>query len=405
LFLAFSLHDFGFQCLAILAMLGILSILIIVHECGHFFVARLFGFQTPVFGFGLPFFGPSWSLGHKWGTEFKLHALLLGGYVSIPELGDESAEQNFGGELKPFKKFPIWQRILVAFAGPGANILFAYVVMALMLLILGEPCQSTIVGALPKENPIAAQAGVLANDEIVNINGKPVLSPSDAVQTLSGHKSEKIIIDIRRKVNDEIQSISLPMTTNADGKVGMVLTVKGPVRYQKVDIDGPRIFSSAAKKMWSLTALMLDSLRQMVVGLWSHVFSNGKGANGQALPGIQDIHGVFAVVKLGSEITKQDWNQLFLFTILISLDLAIVNLLPWPPLDGSHIAFSLVEGIQRKPVNPLVQAEMMKWGTISLLLLMALITVNDITAWISGKLDFKVDKGAQTVKQVSPKTP
>src|SRR3984957_5734910 len=109
---AFLLHSLGVFC-----MLGILSVLIIVHECGHFSVARLFGFQTPVFGFGLPF-GPHWTIGRKWGTEFRIHALLLGGFVLIPELGDESSiQENLSIELKPFRKFPIWQRALVAFAG------------------------------------------------------------------------------------------------------------------------------------------------------------------------------------------------------------------------------------------------------------------------------------------------
>ena len=161
----FSLHEFIIQFLAVLLMLGILSVLIIVHELGHFSVARLFGFQTPVFGFGWPF-GPTWTIGKKWGTEFKLHALLIGGYVAIPELGDESSiskDAEGAGyaemELKPFRKFPVWQRALVALAGVTFNVIFAYFVMVAMLSILGEPVQPTVVYSLVKENPIAAQSG------------------------------------------------------------------------------------------------------------------------------------------------------------------------------------------------------------------------------------------------------
>ncbi len=111
-------------------MLGILSVLIIVHECGHFLGSSVFCFfvlQTPVFGFGLPF-GPSWTVGKKWGTEFKIHACLLGGYVAIPELGDESNADAFGPPEQPFRKFPIWQRALVAVAGVTFNVIFAYFV-------------------------------------------------------------------------------------------------------------------------------------------------------------------------------------------------------------------------------------------------------------------------------------
>src|ERR1700722_14540063 len=114
---AFLLHSLGVFC-----MLGILSVLIIVHECGHFSVARFFGFQTPIFGFGLPF-GPHWVVGKKWGTEFRIHACLLGGYVAIPELGDESNADAFGALTQPFRKFPIWQRALVAVAGVAFNVL------------------------------------------------------------------------------------------------------------------------------------------------------------------------------------------------------------------------------------------------------------------------------------------
>lgn len=119
---------------SVLLMLGILSVLIIVHEFGHFIVARFFGFQTPVAGIGLPF-GPSWTIGERWGTQFKVHAMLLGGYVAIPELGDESnaSEEAYGVPLKPFKKFPIWQRALVAVAGVTMNVIFAYFRQAVCL--------------------------------------------------------------------------------------------------------------------------------------------------------------------------------------------------------------------------------------------------------------------------------
>lgn len=397
---AFSLPEFGLQFLAVLIMLGILSVLIIVHECGHFFVARLFGFQTPVFGFGLPFFGPSWTIGNKWGTEFKLHALLLGGYVAIPELGDESAEQHFDKPLKPFKKFPIWQRILVAFAGPAANIIFAYFVMTMMLAILGEPVQPTVVYSLVKENPIAAQAGIKTDDQVLTINGQYVDSPSGAVKLISGHKNEEVKIEVKRIVDSEEKVLTIPVVTNSDGKVGMALVGKGPVTYHKSTADYSNIFVSAAKKMWSLSTAMVDALGQLVSGLYANIVNGGKNAAGQAVPGFQDIHGVLAVIKIGADIARQDWSQLFLFTVLISLDLAIVNLVPWPGLDGSHIAFMSIEAVRGKPLHEKAQGEIVKWGFVSLLFLMALIMVNDVTALLSGKLDLKhgAEKAASLAK-------
>ena len=387
----FSPYEFLLQCLAVLVMLAILSILIIVHECGHFLVARFFGFQTPAFGFGLPF-GPSWTIGRKWDTEFRVHACLVGGYVLIPELGDESSLQDINMPLKPFKKFPIWQRVLVACAGVAFNVIFAYFVMAGMLSTLGEPMQPTIVHSLIKENPIAAQAGILPQDELVRINNEAVASPTDAVDILHGHKDEIVKVDINRMVDGHKQPITLTMKTNDAGKVGMALIVNGPVTYHHIEGSGAKIAWTAAKKLWSLTKSMVGALGQLVSSIYDNIAHGGKNAAGQPVPGIQDIHGVLAVVAIGADIARQDWTQLFLFTILISLDLAIVNIMPIPPLDGMHVATMLLEALRGKPLNENVRNEITKWGFVSLMLLMALIMVNDIGALVTGKLSLKHHK-------------
>jgi membrane-associated protease RseP (regulator of RpoE activity) len=391
LFENFSLNGALLETFAVFVMLAILSILIIVHECGHFSVARLFGFQTPVFGFGLPF-GPHWVVGRKWGTEFRVHACLLGGYVAIPELGDESNQDAFGVKLEPFRKFPIWQRALVAFAGVGFNILFAYLVMLAMFLSLGQPAQSTMVYELIKENPIAAQAGIHKDDEIISIDHQRVVSPTDAVKRLVIHKSEAVTIDLKR----DNKPLTITLTTNAEGKVGMALVSKGPVSYQKIDGNFFEICAAAAVKLWTFGTGMVDALGQMVSG----IFAAGKPSAGHPAVGIQDLHGVLAVVKIGADIAKQDWSQLFLFTILISLDLAIINLFPWPALDGGHLAFMAFEAVRGKPMEERAQGEIVKWGFVSLIVLMAVIMVNDITALFRGKLDFKTGKEDSSQQEV-----
>jgi membrane-associated protease RseP (regulator of RpoE activity) len=363
-------------------MLAILSVLIIVHECGHFSVARFFGFQTPVFGFGLPF-GPHIVVGRKWGTEFRVHACLLGGYVAIPELGDESNQDVFGLPLQPFRKFPIWQRALVAFAGVGFNILFAYLIMLAMLFTLGHPSQPTMVYDLVKDNPIAARAGIRKDDEIVAIDNQKVTSSNDAVSRLVVHKSEEVTIEVKR----DNKPLVFKMTTNADGKVGMALG-PGPVFYQKIEGNFFEIALAAAKDLWTFGTRMLETLGQLVAGL----FSAGKSTSGHPAIGWQDLHGILAVVIMGADIAKHDWSQLFLFTILISLDLAIINLLPWPALDGGHLAFMAFEAVRGKPMEERAQGEIVKWGFVSLIVLITVIMVNDITALFRGKLDLKSGK-------------
>jgi membrane-associated protease RseP (regulator of RpoE activity) len=378
-----AFQSFMSQTLGVLAMLGILSVLIIVHECGHFSVARYFGFQTPVFGFGLPF-GPYLKVGNKWGTEFRIHALLLGGFVLIPELGDESSiSEGLGIPLQPFKKFPIWQRALVAFAGVGFNIIFAYLITVSMLTIMGEATTpKTFVNFLVKENPIAMNAGVEPGDQITAVNGSQITSSEDAVQKLSSHKSAPVELALLR----DGKVVDLTMVTNAAGKVGMGLL--SPPVYHKFEGNLFDLLIAAGYKLWSLTSMMLQGLGQMLSGL----MHGGKASAGGPAVGISDLHGVLFAIVLGANFAQQDWSQLFVFTILISMDLAIINLLPIPALDGGHLAFMFFEAVRGKPMGEQAQGELVKWGFISLLLLMGVVMFNDVTAIVSGKLDIKHDR-------------
>ncbi len=447
--------EFLTQVLSVLLMLAILSSLIIVHECGHFLVARLFGFQTPVFGFGLPF-GPYITVGKAFETEFRIHACLLGGYVAIPELGDESArdmeaygvaalpasdavagtepksqsesehheahmvtadaeipidpphtpskDNPYGVELKPFRKFPIWQRALVAFAGVGFNIIFAYLIMVTMLLTIGEPVPETYAAGTFKSNPIALNAGIKKGDLIVSLDNKPVKSSEDIISYFTSHKNTPVVVQIKREgANGVKQPMDISMTPNAEGKVGMALDMK-TARYERVDRPILEVMVLSFQKVSDLTRMMLDALGKLPVGIMNQILHLGKPpAAGE--PGLQDVHGILAVIYIGKDIAQQDWNQLFTFTILISMDLAILNLLPWPALDGGHLAFMAYEAIFRKPVGEKAHGEIVRWGFMSLLVLMAVIMVNDVTALVQGKLDIKKkDKDTQQELKKSPAT-
>jgi membrane-associated protease RseP (regulator of RpoE activity) len=367
----------------------------------------LFGFQTPVFGFGLPF-GPSIVVGQKWNTQFKIHACLLGGYVAIPELGDESnaREDAYGVPLKPFRKFPIWQRALVAFAGVGFNIIFAWIVMFTMLACFGEPVQNVVVKQLPPENPIAATAGVQLNDKVVAINDHRVDTPDDVVSYLSRRPNEKIVLHVMRAG----KPVDLSMTTNGNGKVGMALVPKGPVHYTKVQATPIEMVGLATDRLIKVTGNMLDALGMMFQNIGNSLTHIGQHAP-KKLPGaapqmgIEDLHGVLAVVAIGSQIAQQDWSQLLLFTIMISMDLAIINLVPYPALDGGHLAFMAWEAVRGKPMHERFQGEIVKWGFISLLVLMAVIMFNDVKALITGKLTLRPDKEEEQVQQAPTPAP
>ncbi len=373
-------------------MVAILSVLIIVHECGHFAVARFFGFQTPVFGFGLPF-GPSIVLGKKWDTEFRVYACLLGGFVAIPELGDESGQDPFGVELKPFKKFPIWQRALVAVAGVAMNMIFAYVVMLVMFCSLGQPTQPTFVDEFPPDVvPIAREAGIKPGDQLVSVDNEEITSSDDVVSYLTSHKNTLVHIKVLR----DQKVVDVPMTTNEHGKVGMGMRVKpGTLSYKKVSGGFFHVAGEAFKSLCKLTKSMIDALGQMFEGIGNHL-RGIKPAAGHPNVSPGDLHGVLAIFKIGAEIAQQDWTQLLIFTVMISMDLAIMNLVPWPALDGGHLAFMAFEAVRGRPMDERAHGEVVKWGFVGLLVLMAFIMFNDVTALMTGKLDFKKAKDADT---------
>lgn len=384
------------QVFAWILMVGIISLLVIVHESGHFLVARMFGFQTPVFGIGLPV-GPFVVVGHKWGTQFRIHYALLGGYVAIPELGDESQldSEAYGVPLKPFNKFPIWQRALVAFAGVGFNILFAYLIMFMMLLFQGDPKYETQIQDFDKKLTIARDAGVKPKDTLMAVDDVKVGEPNDAVKYLSEHQAKQVTLHIRR---DE-KPVDIVVTTSEKGRVGMVLDAK-QVGFQKIDKNFFEIAGMAADRLGKLTGNMLGALGMIGQGLWSWIATMGHPpVSSGASVGPGDVHGILAVMKLGADIAQeQNWNQLFIFTILISMDLAIVNLVPFPALDGGHLAFMLVEAVRGKPMGERLQGEIFRYGMISLLLLMVVIMFNDVTALITGKLDSKKAKEERKLK-------
>lgn len=395
--------DFLIQVFAWFLMIGIISILVIVHECGHFLVARFFGFQTPIFGIGLPL-GPYIVIGHKWGTQFRIHACLLGGFVAIPELGDESQhdKEAYGDlDIKPFRKFPIWQRALVAVAGVSFNVLFAYLIMLCMLLSQGLPVTKVTVEGLPPDNPIAAKAGVLAKDVIKSIDAAPIKAESDAIAYLTAHPLTPVTLHLLR----DGKPVDIVVTPNASGKVGMGLS-RTVDHYES--LAGKNVIEIAGlgvSQLYDLTSQMMQALGMMFGGIWNNLTSFGQPvAKGAPNVSIGDMHGILAVLKIGADIAKeQDWSQLFMFTILISMDLAIINLVPWPALDGGHLAFMCLEGLRGKPLGERAQGEIVKWGMLSLLALMAIIMVNDVMALVTGKLEMK-KKDEQPAKPGSIKS-
>ncbi|MBY0552171.1 MAG: site-2 protease family protein [Candidatus Obscuribacterales bacterium] len=336
--------------IGVLLILLILFLMIVGHELAHFLVARLFGFQTPVFGMGLPF-GPHWTIGRGGNTQLRIHPLLIGAYSVIPELDPEpTSEDGSPSPLpKPFSKFSLWKRLTVVIAGIAFYVLFAWLALLVSFNVSGIAKTQVVVQALSSTNPVATNAGVKAGDTIISIDSQQVSTPDDFTSYLRSHPAAAVTVHIQRQA----QPLDIAMTPNADGKVGMSLiaTTSG---YQSVAPSD--CLGLATEKLCSLTTGMFEGMGAML------------GSVSQPQPGGTEtrVHGIVAIIKIGADIINQDWRQLPLFVAMFSIGMAIVNLMPWPGFDGSHFLAILINAVRGRPLN---QTGLLRWLFIAAVVL------------------------------------
>lgn len=383
----------------LIVVLALISVMILVHEFGHWIVARKLGFQTPIFGFGLPF-GSHIKLG-KWNdTEFRFHWFVLGGYVAIPELGDESREELAKEipDLKPLQSFSVWKRAAVASAGVAFNILFAYFICLIMVATIGPPSpkgnviitnildsagSNAIVGAKP--NPIAKKAGFLPGDIVLRVNHFSIKDPTQVVKIVMGNPGKEVLFKIQRPkiVNDKksFDVLNIKVTPNSEGKIGIGLGLASNGEYSKPSKNPFVWLVQSARVLFEWTSTMLIGLVLMLMNLF------GISPIGSPRINPDDLHGIIAIVSVFTQAITVDFREVYRWTALISVNLAIINLLPIPALDGGHLLFMAIEKVRGKRLAESVQQRAIQTGFFVLLLLMFFVLFNDIKGLITGKFD------------------
>lgn len=358
--------------MSFLIMIAGLMLLILIHEFGHWIVARKLGFSTPIFsiGFGKPYL----VIARRWGTEFRLTPWLLGGYVAIPELGDESSATEFmkangidAGGYK-YKFFPVWKRTAVAVAGVAMNVLFALVVTFGLLAAFGKPyadVKDVFVGELSQTNTIARDAGLQPNDVIVAVDGQPVKKPQDLVNLISAHKGTPANVTIQRP--GEPQTRSITVTPDADGKIGIAIGVHQELKYKEVGVGEAAV---------QTVTYNVDLAKQMLWGLGLLLHIVEKPAD---LPdAATEVHGIVAVVQIGAQALGFGPYIFIDFLVRISMMLAVMNILPIPLLDGGYLVFFGLEKLRGKPLSKEVQSRILGIFFFLLIGLMLLGLFNDI---------------------------
>ena len=351
--------------MSVLAAIAVLAILIVVHELGHFTAARAQGIYANRFSIG---FGPILWKYQGPETEYALRAFPLGGFVGFPDDDPDSTIPQDDPNL--LKNRPVLDRAIVISAGVIANLIFAYLLLVTQVAIIGVPqgfnYQPGVVvpQVISQESP-AAEAGIKAGDIILAVGNRPLEAADTAKESLSkaiqGSPNRPIQLKIQR---DGVEStVTVIPKTRADGKgqIGVQLMSNG--KLERRHVSNPiEILNTAATEFQRITVLTVQGFGQLITNF-------GQVAN--------QISGPVKIVDEGAKLARSDAGSLFSFGALISINLAIINILPLPALDGGHLTFLLIEGLRGKPLPTKIQDGVMQTGLMLLLGLGIFLIVRD----------------------------
>lgn len=336
-----------------------LGVLILLHEWGHFIMARRNGVFVDEFSIG---FGPK-LLAKKWGsTVYKICLLPLGGYVKMK--GESPEEQKEGEPLAPdsFAAKSIPQRLSIVLAGPIMNIILCFVLMPAALMV-GVHEASTedgpaIVGHVIPGSPAEA-AGVTAGDMIVAVQGKKITGWMNFVETVQAQGW--LPLDIQ--VNREGKTLDKIMISQFDA--GSKRHVIG-IQRGEIPTVLKRYAPGEAIVMGFNESLQLGKMTFTIIG---RLFKGELS--------YKALSGPLGIAKASSTVAKKGVGDFLHFMAFLSLQLGILNLLPIPVLDGGHVLFMGIEAVRRKPVSAMIRGYAQMVGVVLLLTLMLAVTIND----------------------------
>jgi len=347
----------------ILSFIALLGILVFVHELGHYMAARSVGMRVEKFYIGYNLFGLGISKMYN-GTEYGIGLFPLGGYVKVAGVIDESLDPVSTGAPDEFNSKSVLQKIWFLSAGVIMNMLLAWFVFTTITfnLGIGEVSKSSIIGNIIPGYP-SEKIGLVEGDEIIEINGHSISSWDDLTNLIYEKPNEKIHLKWNR--NGEFYSDSV-LTRSAEKIVNNEIRAVGMIGI------GPIV----TQKKVSLTKSISDGYEKTAYWFSMTVKSLFMIISGSA--SLDDIGGPIMIAKMAGESAKAGiWNWLNLMAI-ISINLAFLNLLPIPGLDGGHIFFTSIEGIIRRDLPLRIKLGIQQIGMLMLLGLMVLVIYNDI---------------------------
>lgn len=347
-----------------------LSILVLVHEFGHFFAARKTGVKVEEFGLGLP---PR-MFGKKFGdTIYSINWLPIGGFCKLYGEDPPSPEAT-EGQAEKIKKYSFqskkpWQKMIIVLGGVLMNLVLAIIIFSTVYSVLGVPKETervTIIG-IAKDSP-AEKVGLMENDVILKVQDKEIKKPTDLTDEVAKYKGKNVKFEISNDKLVDKKELEVEVRENppeGEGAIGIAIS-----NTEMIKVPWYRFYEGIGagfKEAYYWGKIIGSGVLKMIGGLFAG-----------NVP--KDVSGPIGMYEATSSINK---NQGFLAVIhffgIVSVNLALVNVLPFPALDGGRIIFVLYEMIFKKKANPKVEMVVNNIGMLLLLALIVLITVGDVS--------------------------
>jgi regulator of sigma E protease len=343
----------------------ILSVVVFVHELGHYLVARWAGVRIDVFSIG---FGPElFGINDRVGTRWKFSALPLGGYVKMHGDADPTSSTVDLSALPDPDSFPaktVWQRMAIVAAGPCANMLFAIVVLGILFSTVGRPFTPAVVGEV-QQGSAAAAAGLQPGDRVVAVDREPLDSFEQLQSIVRGQPGVALTFTIERD-GQSMDVVTTPRQTTIEDRFGQIHKI-GLVGISRSGVEFKRsnpmlALVEGGLETYGLVTGTLRALGQIVVGTRT----------------TDELGGPLRIAQMSGQIAQDGLVPVIWFTAVLSINLGLINLFPIPLLDGGHLVMYGIEALRGRPLTERTQEVAFRFGLVVVLSLMVFATWNDL---------------------------
>lgn len=362
----------------LLPFLFVLTVLVFVHEFGHFYVARKCGVKVTVFSIG---FGPKlFSFKDSKGTDWCFSLIPLGGYVKMLGDADASGTSTKTEQLSEFEKNQTlackkpWQKASVAFAGPFANYILAFVFLFGIAFFKGSISFPAVIDSLAKDFP-AEKSGLIVGDKIISIEGNLINNSNDIKKILQNETLKKDSLKVKFLRENFEKELDVKMFLDAQGS-------SKKISQLGIGFGGDPIFerSTFVEAIQASIHTCYIISYSTLEGLWSLITGKSKG----------EIGGILSIGDMASKSFSSGLIPCIWFMAILSINLGLINLFPLPVVDGGHIVLAAIEGVRGKPLSEKLQERIFLVGFLLVASLMIYATWSDLKRY--KVIDFVVNK-------------